>query len=105
MIAQKIVDAKQTQIPRRPAIAAPDPCAAALGTPTTDHFPHRLSLKCIQRHRSASRGFKVAAVWSYWNRFVLAPWPSAWPGAPVAILFLWSLAQPPRRDRRSGRRG
>src|SRR5712692_4895376 len=38
MIAQKVVDAKQSQIPRRPAIAAPNPGAAALGTPTLEHF-------------------------------------------------------------------
>jgi hypothetical protein len=37
MIAQKVVDAKQSQIPRRSRIAAPDFLAAALGAPASEH--------------------------------------------------------------------
>jgi hypothetical protein len=40
MIAQKVVDAKQSQIPRRSRIAAPDLLAAALGAPACEHFFH-----------------------------------------------------------------
>src|SRR5712692_5121583 len=100
MIAQKAIDAKQSQIPRRPAIASPDPLAPALGTSALEHSRPRLPLACIQRHR-ARLEFKVAAVWLYSNRLVPAnAWPVSSPGAPVAILFLWSLAQPLRPDRR-----
>jgi len=45
MIAQKAVDAKQSQIPRRSAIATPDLVAAALGAPASEHFSNRLSLQ------------------------------------------------------------
>lgn len=39
MIAQKIVEAKQTQKPGRPAIASPNPRAATFGTSALEHFP------------------------------------------------------------------
>jgi hypothetical protein len=100
MIAQKVVDAKQSQIPRRSRIAAPDLVAPALGAPASEHaytaFGHTYSASPKGRPE-----FKVAAaVWSYSNRSVQErPWPAAWPLAPVTILFLWSLAQPQRRDR------
>jgi hypothetical protein len=100
MIAQKVVDAKQSQIPRRSRIAAPDLVAAALGAPASEHLSHRLSPQLFSATQ-AHQEFKVAAVWSYRNHFARErPWPSAWPLAPVTILFLWSLAQPRRRDRR-----
>jgi hypothetical protein len=99
MIAQKVVEAKQSQKPRRPAIAAPDLVASALGTPTSERFLHRLSLKSLSVAAWARQGFKLAAVSSYSNRFLARPWPSAWPDAPAATLFVWSLPQPQRRDR------
>jgi len=55
MIAQKIVDAKQSQIPRHAAITTPDVGAAAFGTPTSEHFSNHLSLKSFSARLAAER--------------------------------------------------